>query len=407
LHVPILNLQDKINKLFHGSGYQVIVQQEKEESISDPAADELTKLRKPLLFSLLIAFYFMVIMLLKQIGIFTSNNNFITTSQVILATIVYFGPGMRFHRGMFVSLKRFSADMNTLISLGTTTAYFFSLIGFFFPTLLYKIGEQAQLYFDSTVMIIALILLGRYLEAKAKSNSSNAIRLLLSTRPDLATVIKDGKEAIIKSENLQPNDLVLVRAGEKIPADGVITTGSGSVDESMLTGEALPVEKTVDDLVTGGTLNLLGSFDFKVTTSQFNSRLATIARLVLQSLNSKPHIQQLADKVAGVFVPIVLSIALITLVCWLLFGNSTAMAIKAFVAVLIIACPCAMGLATPMAVMVGMGKAASLGIIFKSGDLLEKIGSVQTLFFDKTGTLTEGKFEIVEIYTKDMDKNKL
>ncbi len=395
-HVGIADLQTKINKALEGSGYKAAVASPSRTG-HDPVVDELHELRLPLLVSLAAAAVTMALMLSSHYRPAWIDPGAAAVAQLCIAAIVYFWAGARFHRGLWHSLKRRSADMNTLVSLGTSAAFWFSVVALVSPESLSITAHHPELYFDSTVMIVALILLGRYLEAGAKARSSSAIRKILEARPDIAAVVVDGKENTVRSAELAPGDIVRVRPGERIPADGALVSGSGSVDESMLTGEPLPVEKGVGDSVTGGTINKTGSFDFRVTVIQQESRLSKIAAAVQQALTTKPAIQRMVDKVAAVFVPIVVVISLITLIVWLAAGAEFSFALKTFVAVLIIACPCALGLATPVAIMVAVGRGAALGMLFRGGESLERIGHVNKMFFDKTGTLTAGKFEVATV----------
>ncbi len=395
-HVDVDDLPGQLQTLFAGSGYDVAVEGETSQAI-DPLLVEINQLKRPLIFSIFASVIALAIMIGDYVhfaGIDMASSAYI---QFALATAVYFWGGLRFHKGLWHSIKRRSADMDTLISLGTSAAYWYSVIMLFAPSFFHSAGEMPEYYFDSAIMIIALILLGRYIETRAKSRSSSAITGLLKARPDKASVIRDEVETSVASMSLAPGDIVRVRPGERVPADGKIIKGSGSVDESMLTGEALPVEKEIGSEVTGGTINVSGSFDFEVTSSQKDSRLSKIADMVSAALSSKPAIQKMVDRIASVFVPIVIGLAILTLAVWLIVGAQFAFALKSFIAIMIIACPCALGLATPMAVMVGVGKAASLGILFKSGDTFEQIAGLKTLFFDKTGTLTQGRFEVVEV----------
>ncbi len=404
-HLAVDRLQEKISTAFAGSGYTATIADDDHQD-SDPTDSEVAGLRWPLLFSLAAAAITMFIMAGEHFHFFHMDPEISGHLQFVLATAVYFWCGKRFHLGFWHSLKRKSADMNTLISLGTSAAYFFSVVVLFKPSLFPTSGGHPEFYFDTAIMIIALILLGRYLEAKARSRSSSAIRKLLEARPDEATVIIKGAEKQKRSEYLEIGDIVRVRPGERIAADGEIIVGSGALNESMLTGEALPVDKQIGDQVTGGTINTSGSFDFRVTTSQSESRLTKIAAMVRQALSAKPQIQRLVDKVASIFVPIVIALSVLTMVIWLITGAEFAFALKAFIAVLIIACPCALGLATPVAIMVGIGRGAGMGILFRSGDSLEQISKVSTMFFDKTGTLTNGVFSVATVYSTDQFSNQ-
>lgn len=405
-HLGVERLQEKINDALEGSGYTAVIA-ENDLPAADPADAEVSELRKPLLLSLAAAAITMILMAGEHFHFFHIDPEISGHLQFAIATGVYFWCGKRFHLGLWHSLRRKSADMNTLISLGTSAAYFFSVVALFKPSLFPTSAGHPEYYFDTAIMIIALILLGRFLEAKARSHSSQAIRLLLAGRPDEATVLAGTSETKKRSEDLNIGDLVRVRPGERIAADGEIIEGAGSVDESMLTGEALPVDKHPGDMVTGGTINTSGSFDFRVTTAQSESKLNKIAAMVRQALSAKPEIQRLVDKVASVFVPIVVGLSLLTLAIWLLSGAGFVFALQALIAVLIIACPCALGLATPVAIMVGVGRGAGMGILFRSGDSLEQIGKIGTIFFDKTGTLTNGVFRVASVHGVGLDEKSL
>jgi Cu+-exporting ATPase len=289
--------------------------------------------------------------------------------------------------------------MNTLIAVGTSAAYFYSVVAVLFPSALTIGGTVPNVYFDTSAAIIALILLGRYLEARAKGQTSDAIKKLIGMQPKTALVLRDGKESVIPVEDVQVGDLVLVRPGERVPVDGIIRQGSSALDESMVTGESLPVEKKEGDEVIGATINKSGSFRFAATRVGKDTTLARIVRLVEEAQGSKAPIQRLADVIASRFVPAVIGIAMITFIIWYFFGPTPSLtfAFLNFIAVLIIACPCALGLATPTAIMVGTGKGAENGILIKSAGALEKFYKIDTLLLDKTGTLTEGKPEVTDI----------
>ncbi|QJA05392.1 copper-translocating P-type ATPase [Thermosulfurimonas marina] len=310
-----------------------------------------------------------------------------------LATPVEFFAGWEFLRGAAKALAHRAADMNTLVALGTLAAYLYSAAVTFFPGAFRAAGLPLHVYFDSAAMIVAFVLLGRYLEVRARGRASEAVKRLLSLAPPTARVVREGKEQEIPAEELVPGDVVVVRPGERIPADGIILEGHTTVDESMLTGESLPVEKGPGAWVIGGTLNQYGVFRFRVEKVGRDTVLATIARLVEEAQGSKARIQRLADRVAGIFVPVVLVLAGITLGVWYFLGPEPRLvnALVSFVSVLVIACPCAMGLATPAAVMVATGRAAELGVLIKNALALEEGARVTTCVFDKTGTLTVGK----------------
>lgn len=321
----------------------------------------------------------------------------------VLTTPIVFKSGRRFFRIAYNNLKHFSSDMNTLVAVGTGSAYLYSTVATFFPDLFGLSAHQShnEIYFDTTAVIITLILFGRWLEAKSKSRTSSAIKKLIGLKPQEANVIRDGKEITIRIDELKINDIVIVRPGEKIPADGFIISGASSVDESMITGESIPVEKKEGDKVIGGTINLSGSFNFRVSATGTKSILGQIIKLVEEAQASKAPIQNLADKIASVFVPVVILIAIITFLGWLISGSSFSVSLIHFVAVLIIACPCALGLATPTALIVGTGIGADNGILIKNAQSLELTHKLTDLVLDKTGTITEGKPKVEEIFFID------
>ena len=315
----------------------------------------------------------------------------------VLATLVQFGPGLRFYRSGFPALLSGSPDMNSLVMLGSSAAYFYSLVATFIPQVL-PAGTR-NVYYEASATIIAIILVGRWMEAKSKGRTGDAIKKLLSLQARTARVERDGETLEIPVEEVRRGDRVQVRPGEKIPVDGVLTSGNSYVDESMITGESIPVEKREDSEVVGGTLNGTGSFTFRATKVGADTTLAQIVKLVEEAQGSKAPIQALADRVVAVFVPIILGIAALTFAVWLAFGPSPALnfALVNAVAVLLIACPCAMGLATPISIMVGSGKAAELGILFRQGEALQTLRNASVIAFDKTGTLTKGKPELTDL----------
>ena len=318
-----------------------------------------------------------------------------------LATPVQFWVGWSFYQATWAALKQRSADMSTLIALGTSAAYAYSAAVTLLPQAFTDLGVGTHVYFDTAVMIIALIVLGRLLEARARGQTSDAIRKLMGLQARTARVWRDGKAIDIPVADVAIGDLVLVRPGEKVPVDGAITKGGSALDESMLTGESLPLDKTVGDAVFGGTLNKTGSFTMRAEHVGRDTVLAQIVQLVEDAQGSKAPIQRLADRVAKVFVPAVMAVAVLTFVAWLVWGPAPviAFALLNFVAVLIIACPCALGLATPTAIRVGTGKGAELGILFKSGPALENAHRLQAVVLDKTGTLTKGQPSVTDVAT--------
>ncbi len=313
-----------------------------------------------------------------------------------LATPVQFWAGWRFYKGAWGALKHGTANMNTLVVMGTSAAYLYSAVATLAPGLL---GGRADVYFDTSAVIITLILLGRLLEARAKGRTNEAIKKLAGLRAKTARVIRNGEELDVPVEEVTYGDEVVVRPGEKVPVDGLVLAGESAVDESMITGESIPVTKRDGDDVIGATINTSGSFRFLATKVGKDTALSQIIRMVEEAQGSKAPLQRLADRISGVFVPIVIVLALITFGVWLLFGPEPAftLALLNLVAVLIIACPCAMGLATPTSIMVGTGKGAEAGILIKGGEALEAARSLNTVVLDKTGTLTKGKPELTDV----------
>ena len=323
--------------------------------------------------------------------------------QLALATPVQFYSGRPFYRGAWNALKHGSSDMNTLIAVGTSAAYFYSLAAVLFPGFFEVAGigngGSPPLYFDTSAAIITLILLGRLLEARARSHTSDAIKKLIGLAPRTARVVRDGVEYDVPIAEVVRGDMLIVRPGERVAVDGIVRDGASAVDESMITGESLPATKHPGDEVVGGTLNGSGSFRFEATRVGRDTVLAQIVRLVQDAQGSKAPIQRLADVVTGYFVPVVLGIAALTFIVWFVFGPQPSfnLALLNAVAVLIIACPCALGLATPTSIMVGTGKGAENGILFRNAEALERLHQVRAVVLDKTGTLTEGKPRVTDI----------
>ncbi len=330
-------------------------------------------------------------------------------SWVLLFTTlgVMLWAGRDFYTRAWAAFRHHSADMNTLIAIGTGAAFLYSVAATAAPDFFLSRGISPDVYYEAVVIIIALILTGNAFEARAKRKTSTALRSLVNLQPKTARVLRDGAdeatEADVPVESVVAGDVVLVRPGERVPVDGEVLSGESAVDESMLTGESLPVAKTVGDRVIGGTINRTGAFRFKATTLGGDSVLAQIVKLMRDAQGSRAPIQRLADQISGIFVPVVVSIAIATFVTWFVVGDVvgvTAPAVRAFasaVAVLIIACPCAMGLAVPTAVMVSTGKGAELGVLIKGGEALQRSGDVTTVVLDKTGTVTEGKPTVTDV----------
>ena len=319
--------------------------------------------------------------------------------QLVLATIVQFWPGLEFYKATIPALKHRTANMDTLVAIGTTAAYLYSAAVTIFPQIIQGLGVEPLPYFDVATIVIGLILLGRYFEAKAKIGTSEAIKKLIGLQAKTARVLRDGKEVDIPINEVVIGDIIRVRPGEKIPVDGVIQDGESSIDESMITGESIPVDKARGDTVVGATMNKSGTFTYKATKVGQETMLAQIIKLVQEAQGSKAPIQRVADLISSYFVPIVIMLSIATFAVWYVFGGSQAFlfALLNTVAVLIIACPCAMGLATPTAIMVGTGIGAEHGILIKDAESLEIAHKVNSIVFDKTGTLTKGQPEVTDI----------
>ena len=341
----------------------------------------------------------------------------ILTSMFIVALPVQVWAGWQFYATTWKTARHRTADMNTLIALGTTAAFAYSAVATFWPSLFesahrahdHMLGDRPPVYFETGAIILALILFGRWLEARAKGSTSAAITRLMALGARTARVLRDGREVDIPVDEVVAGDVVVVRPGEKLPVDGVVIAGHSAVDESMLTGESLPVEKTEGDPVYGATLNRTGAFRLRATRVGSETALAQIVRLVGEAQGSKAPVQRLTDYIASIFVPVVIAVATIDFVVWALVGPEGAVIYATLnaVAVLIIACPCALGLATPTAIMVGTGRGAERGILIRSGEALETAHKLDTVVFDKTGTLTEGRPRVTNVITKNIDEAAL
>lgn len=357
---------------------------------------EFRNLRKKFIIS---AIFTLPILIISMLMLEFPFKNYVL---LILSFPVILWAGNQFYIQAYKALVYKSANMNTLIAVGTGAAFLYSFVATVFPDLFVSVGQKPEVYFEVATVIITLILMGRMLEAKAKGKTSQAIQRLMGLQPKKARVIYEDIEQDVKIDNLKVGDVILVKPGEKIPVDGEIIEGASSVNESMITGESLSVDKMVGDIVIGATINLTGSFKYKATKVGNDTMLQQIIKLVEQAQNSKAPIQRLADIISGYFVPVVIVIAVITFLLWFFLAPELIRlhyAIMNFVAVLIIACPCALGLATPTAIMVGTGLGAENGILIKSGASLEILHKVQTLILDKTGTITKGEPEVTNIIT--------
>ncbi|SEL71846.1 Cu+-exporting ATPase [Roseovarius azorensis] len=323
------------------------------------------------------------------------------TIQFVLTTIVLFWPGRHFYTKGFPALLKGAPDMNSLVAVGTGAAYLFSVTALFAPALLPEASRAV--YFEAAAVIVVLILLGRWMESRAKGRTGAAIQKLLGLQARTARVLVDGEPRAVAIERIRVGDILVVRPGERIAVDGEVTEGSAHVDQSMITGEPVPVAKVEGDPVTGGTVNGTGSFRFRATRVGADTTLAQIIRMVEQAQGAKLPIQGLVDRITLWFVPAVMALAAVTVLVWLLVGPSPALsyALVAGVSVLIIACPCAMGLATPTSIMVGTGRAAEMGVLFRKGDALQQLTSVDVVALDKTGTVTQGRPELTDLVLAD------
>ena len=358
--------------------------------------DELKKLKNKAIISLVI-------------GVLIFFNFLPNWLVLIIASFVQFWAGYDFYKAAWPAIKNKTANMDVLVVIGTTVAYLYSVFVTLFPFVIIKAGIDPMVYFDTSVIIIAFVLLGRYFEARAKAKTSEAIEKLINLQAKTARVVRNNKEIDIPIEEVVVGDVVRVRPGEKIPVDGIIVEGQSAVDESMVTGESLPVEKVVNDKVIGATINKSGSFLFRAEKIGQETMLSQIIKLVEETQGNKPPIQKLVDVIASYFVPAVIILSVITFLLWLFFGPQPAFlrAMLNSITVLIVACPCAMGLATPTAIMVGTGKGAENGILIRNVDSLEKAYKINTVIFDKTGTLTKGIPEVTDIIQIKNQKSKI
>ncbi len=366
---------------------------------------EIRSLRITLIISIVLSSPLLLAMLLAvlKLDVAVLHNPYF---QLAIATPVQFVIGFRFYKHAFFAIRAKSANMDVLIAMGTSAAYFYSLYNVFFQTV--EMGMMKDLYFEAAAVIITLILLGKYLEAVAKGKTSEAIKKLMGLQAKTARVVRNGAEEDIPIEEVEAGDIVVVRPGEKVPVDGKITEGNSSIDEAMLTGESLPVEKKAGDFVIGATINKFGTFKFEATKVGKDTALSQIIKMVEDAQGSKAQIQKIADQVSGVFVPIVIGIAVLTFALWYLSSGDLTRAIVSAVSVLVIACPCALGLATPTAIMVGTGKGAENGILIKSGEHLETAYKLNAVVLDKTGTITKGQPEVTDIVSLGrFDKTEL
>lgn len=404
--VSVGQLQDAVA----GSGYTLVTPKGAESADTEPGGESPEKkkafrlLRNELVLSAALTVPIMVLSMLSMTEWYMRESplSMDATNKILLllTTPVMFLSGRRFFRGFWVTARHLTADMNTLVAVGTGTAFAYSTIAVLFPELISMNGSLPDVYFDTSATIITLILLGRMLEMSAKRRASDAIGRLLGLQPKTARVLRNGTESDIPISAVVAGDVIVVRPGEKIPVDGAITKGYTTLDESMVTGESLPVEKGEGEPVVGGTINQNGSIEFRATAVGRDTVLARIVKLVEEAQGSKAPIQSLADRIASVFVPVVIAIAVVTFVVWYaVVGAPFTHGLVNFIAVLIIACPCALGLATPTAIMVGTGVGARLGVLIRNAESLERTHRIRTVVFDKTGTITEGKPIVTDVMT--------
>ncbi|RPF57542.1 heavy metal translocating P-type ATPase [Abyssicoccus albus] len=371
---------------------------------SDRKLKSLKRKRNKVLISALLSFPLLLTMLVHLFNVHLPSIFMNPWFQLVFATPVQFIIGWQFYVGAYKNLRTGGANMDVLVALGTSAAYFYSI----YETIKYVMidGYTPHLYFETSAVLITLILFGKYLEARAKTQTSNALTSLLNLQAKDARVIRDGQEMMIGVDEVVEGDRLIIKPGEKIPVDGIIVNGETVVDESMLTGESLPIEKGVDDELIGATINQSGRVELRATKVGQDTALASIVKVVEDAQGSKANIQRLADVISGYFVPIVIGIAVMTFIIWYFVVNSGQFepALVAAISVLVIACPCALGLATPTSIMVGTGKAAEAGILFKGGEHLENLHSIDTIVLDKTGTITNGKPVVTNL---DIDHNTL
>ena len=395
-YLPNLTDALKLQKAVQGVGYDLLVEDEskQQETLETIHAQKYQMLKNKTIWALVLSLPVVII------GMFFMNMPYGNEIMWLFSTPVVLWLGRDFFINAWKQAKHRSANMDTLVALSTGIAYIFSVFNMLFASFWEQRGLEAHVYFEAAAVIIAFILLGKLLEEKAKGNTSSAIKKLMGLQPKTVLVIEaDGTEKQKSIEDVNVGDTILVKPGEKIAVDGMVTSGSSYVDESMLSGEPVPVLKNENEKVFAGTINQKGSFQFKAVKVGKETMLAQIIKMVQDAQGSKAPVQKLVDKIAGIFVPVVIGIAILTFVLWLILGgeNGVVQGLLAAVTVLVIACPCALGLATPTAIMVGVGKGAENGILIKDAESLELAKKVNTIVLDKTGTITEGKPQVTDI----------
>ena len=399
-YIPTMTNPSKLKSALQNVGYDLVIDEsiEAKEELEELHRQKFETLRKKTTGSIVLSIPIVLI------GMFFMNIPYANYIMWALATPVVLIFGKQFFVGAYKQTKHWSANMDTLVALSTGVAYFFSVFNTLFPAYWHSKGLHAQVYFEASAVVIAFILLGKMMEEKAKGNTSSAIKKLMGLQPKTVTVVhSNGYQMEMSIGSVNIGDAILVKPGEKIAVDGTVTEGASFVDESMISGEPIPVEKSKNDVVYAGTINQKGSFQFRAEKVGGDTVLAQIIKLVQEAQGSKAPVQKLVDKIAGIFVPVVIVIALISLLAWFVLGgdNGFTQGLLAMVTVLVIACPCALGLATPTAIMAGVGKGAENGILIKDAESLELSKKVNVIVLDKTGTVTEGKPDVVTVAWKE------
>lgn len=390
--VPTITDAHKLKAALQSVGYDLMIDETEEgkDSLEDMRSKNFASLKKRTIGAVLISLPLVIIAMVPAL----MNLPYANYIMWALATPVIAWFGKQFFVGAYKQIKHGSANMDTLVALSTGVAYLFSVFNTLFPEYWHSKGLHAHVYFEASAVVISFILLGKLLEEKAKGNTSSAIKKLMGLQPKTVTVVHEGGHQMqMPIASLKVGEIILVKPGEKVAVDGIVTTGNSYVDESMISGEPIPLEKIKDSKVFAGTINQKGSFQFKAEKVGSDTLLAQIIKMVQDAQGSKAPVQNLVDKIAGIFVPIVIVIAIVSMICWIIFGgeNGFTQGLLALVTVLVIACPCALGLATPTAIMVGVGKGAELGILIKDAESLERSKHIDAIVLDKTGTITEGK----------------
>lgn len=401
----------QIKSAVEKAGFQLISESDTVQP-QEKKRDEATKLLTRFIVSLIFAIPLLIISMGHMVGmplphIIDSMMNPLNFAMIqLVLTLPVVVAGYKFYQVGIKNLIQLSPNMDSLIAIGTLTAFFYSVFGIY-KIIQGDVSYAMHLYFESAAVILTLITLGKYLEAVSKGKTSQAIKALMGLAPKTAMIERNGRELEVPIEEVVVGDIVLVRPGEKLPVDGEVVEGSTAIDESMLTGESIPVEKTVGSLVIGASLNKTGFIKYKATKVGRDTALAQIVKLVEDAQGSKAPIAKMADIISGYFVPIVIGLAILSSIAWVLAGESGVFALSIFISVLVIACPCALGLATPTAIMVGTGKGAEYGVLIKGGEALETTHKLTTIVFDKTGTITEGKPKVTDIITTTLSEEQL